>query len=278
MTDAGKRAGGESSFQKTANILIPFFVYFVVHDLAQVLLAFLLNASFGFFGDSYIQFVQVNAASVNGILNALALLIGMASVLPMALQEFRWAAAREKKKLPSYGLLVIFAVSLALGMNILLALTGLTQVSDTYTKISARQYGVAFGLGILLYGVVSPLAEEMVFRGLIYNRMKRYFKLPLAIVVCGVLFGIYHGNLVQGIYGCVLGIAITFAYEWYGSFFAPVLFHGTANACVFILSYQAELYQKIVTPVYGLLFLGIAALSLGLIVRENLIKNSNNLY
>ena len=99
-----------------------------------------------------------------------------------------------------------------------MALAGLTRISERYQEVADRQYGVALGIGILIYGLVSPLAEEVVFRGLIYNRMRRYFGKALSVIVCGVMFGIYHGNLVQGIYGAVLGIAITYSYEWLAVF------------------------------------------------------------
>lgn len=271
----------ESSFQKTWDILQPFLIYFVVHDLAQVLLAFLLSASMGWFGDTYTDFVMKNAASVNGVLNAFALLIGMASVFPMAKKEFDMAAGKSdvvkqkssaakeetdgrrtgNEKVRDYLLLVIFAASLAMGINIVMTLLGLTDTSEAYQQVAMRQFGVSFGVGILVYGILSPLAEEIVFRGLIYNRMKRYFGVMLSVIVCGLLFGVYHGNLVQGIYGCILGIAITYMYQIYGNFLAPVLFHSVANISVFIAGYRQDILKELVTPLNCLLFLTLAVAS-----------------
>lgn len=281
-----------SSFKKTWYIVLPFLVYFLVHDMAQVALALLLSKSLTAFGEGYRNFVESNASSVNGVLNALALLIGMAAVLPMARKELRMSredsgckiekgshhksdksdAAGTGKKLSGYLtvqylLLILFAASLAMGCNILLTLLGVTGVSAAYQEVAVRQYGVNFGIGILVYGILSPLAEETVFRGLIYNRMKRDFQTPLAIVVCGILFGLYHGNLVQGVYGCILGIAITFSYELYGSFLAPVLFHSAANISVFAAGYNSSVMNAIVTPVNCVLFLAVSAASLILILK-----------
>ena len=85
MRDGGRiTSTEESSFRKTMNILFPFAVYFVVHDLAQIVLAFLAGLGAGIFGDAYMEFVEINAATVNGVLNALSLVIGMAAVWPMA--------------------------------------------------------------------------------------------------------------------------------------------------------------------------------------------------
>ena len=146
-------------------------------------------------------------------------------------------------------------------------LTGVTGISTAYSDVAARQYGVSFVVGAVIYGIISPVAEEIVFRGLIYNRMKRYFGRILSIIVCGILFGVYHGNLVQGIYGTILGIAITFAYEWYGSFTAPVLFHGLANLSVFSISYRQEWVSAMATVANCAIFLIISLISLFFIVR-----------
>lgn len=272
MTDGGRiKTTEESSFRKTMNILFPFLVYFVVHDLAQILLAFLAGLGTGIFGDAYAEFIEANAATVNGVLNALSLVIGMAAVWPMAGKELKWAKVLSgenkitkmegKAKTAEYVLLAVFAAVFALGVNMLMVLAGLTQVSESYREVAGRQYSVAFGAGLLIYGLVSPLAEEIVFRGLIYNRMRRYFGKMLSVIVCGIMFGAYHGNLVQGIYGCILGIAITYSYEWFGSFFAPVLFHAVANIAVFIAGY-GQAAGNIVTPLNCCILAALAGLAL----------------
>lgn len=281
MTNGRINTTEESSFRKTVNILLPFLIYFVVHDLAQVLLAFLVNISLGVFGSGYVEFMAGNAATVNGICNALSLTIGMAAVWPMARRELEWALVLDGKKREigekpvekaiRYFLLAIFSASFALGVNVLMALAGLTGISENYQEVAKRQYGVALGIGILIYGLISPLAEEIVFRGLIYNRMRRYFGKLLSVIVCGVMFGVYHGNLVQGIYGAVLGIAITGSYEWYGSFLAPVLFHAVANIAVFIAGYDKVVKGNIVTPFHCAVLLMISALSLWGIGRRGIL-------
>lgn len=278
----------ESSFKKTFNILLPFLIYFVVHDLARVLLVILLNVSMEIFGENYTAYLAEHSQTVSGVLNALTLLIGMASVWPMARKEFMWVKEeREKKKNASalaltdaeenklktkkvaeYFLLAVFAVTFALGMNILLTLIGITGSSKTFDDVAARQHGVTLGVGIIIYGILTPLAEEIVFRGLIYNRMKRYFPVGLTIVVSGILFGAYHGNLVQGIYGSIMGIAISYMYERYESFAAPFLFHSLANVSVFIAGYGIYGFQMISTTLNCVIFLFVSIISLLFILRS----------
>ncbi|MDE7285687.1 MAG: CPBP family intramembrane metalloprotease, partial [Lachnospiraceae bacterium] len=118
---------------------------------------------------------------------------------------------------------------------------GFSGSSEAYNEVHKMQYGVQFAAGLILYGIISPLAEEAVFRGILYNRMKRCFHYKIALVVSSLLFGIYHGNLVQAVYGSILGLLIAYFYEQYKSFAAPVLFHAAANISMFAMTYQDRL-------------------------------------
>ena len=170
MRDGGRiTSTEESSFRKTMNILFPFAVYFVVHDLAQIVLAFLAGLGAGIFGDAYMEFVEINAATVNGVLNALSLVIGMAAVWPMAGKELKWAKVLSggdaavkmegRAKAAEYVLLALFAAVFALAVNMLMVLAGLTRISESYQEVAVRQYGVAFGVGLLIYGFTTGCGD-----------------------------------------------------------------------------------------------------------------------
>lgn len=70
---------------------------------------------------------------------------------------------------------------------------------------------------------------------MIYNRMKRCFRYEIALVVSAMLFGLYHGNAVQAVYGTILGLLMAYMYELYQSFAAPMLFHAVANVSIYVL-------------------------------------------
>lgn len=257
------------AFNKLWDIIYPFLLYFFIHDIARIVLIFLTALSISSFGEAYAGYMERHAQTVSGVLNGLSIWIGMGAVWPMAKQELAGRRVilsdKVRKKTPMvlpYLLLGVFAVTLALGLNIFLSLIGFTQVSEAYTQVETSQHGVSLAAGILLYGVVSAVAEEVVFRGLIYNRLRKCFSVMTAILSCGVLFGVYHGNIVQGLYGCILGIAITYIYEIYGSFFAPVLFHGLANLSVFIAGKLSFHDFVILTPWNCFILLIIAAIAL----------------
>ena len=58
---------------------------------------------------------------------------------------------------------------------------------------------------VLYAGLAGPVAEELVFRGVVLRRLLPFGK-GFAIVVSAVLFGVMHGNFLQGIYAFFAGL------------------------------------------------------------------------
>ena len=55
------------------------------------------------------------------------------------------------------------------------------------------------------------------------------------LVLSGLAFGLFHGNLVQAVYATVIGCLLALVYEWYGTIAAPMLFHSVANLFVYVM-------------------------------------------
>ena len=91
------------------------------------------------------------------------------------------------------------------------------------------QFDTPVWLGIISYGILAPLGEEIVFRGVVYGQLRKVLKVPYAVVLSGLAFGLFHGNLVQAVYATVIGCLLALVYEWYGTIAAPMLFHSVAN-------------------------------------------------
>lgn len=274
------------SFQKTAYLLLPLILYFLVHDLVQVLLWGVLEGVLSLEGgmqSGVTGFLQENAYTVNGLINGLSILAGVGIIWQAVKGEILGAfekrqipsdpdRKRQQQKLISCFLLAALAIFASWGMNLLLFFLHITQSSSAYGETAAAQYGVNFWLGLVLYGLLSPIVEEAVFRGLVYNRLKRCFGYILALIVSSLLFGCYHGNMVQGIYGTVLGLLIAWCYEKYQSFWAPVLFHGIANVSVYLMTCLGG-FSRLNGLAAAILFLG--AVICIVLVRKTA-QNPNN--
>ena len=92
-------------------------------------------------------------------------------------------------------------------------------------------------LSFLLGGVV----EEIVFRGFLFNGMRRTGKLPVAVVVSALTFGMGHivnlltghatmETLVQVLFAVAWGFLFTFAYLKGGSLLPCIAIHGLIDA------------------------------------------------
>ena len=88
---------------------------------------------------------------------------------------------------------------------------------------------------IFWMGVIAPLAEEIVFRWLIYLRLRDYTRVATAAVISGVFFGVYHMNLTHAVYAGILGFVFAYFLEITGSLWASVLLHMGANIWSLIL-------------------------------------------
>lgn len=231
----------ESAFLRTWNVLSPLIVYYVGFNLCYMLIAAGIQVSAGQ-GSASQTWLYDNSVLVFSLCRMSSMIAGMAAVFPMFRKETVDWKGSVRLPVLTVGIL---AVAMALGTNILFSLLHITELSKSFADVAGQQFMVPIWQGLLLFGVVSPLTEEIVFRGVIFNRLKKYFPVWIAILTSAVLFGGYHGNLVQGIYGFLLGIVIAWLYEVAGKFRIPVMFHAFANISVFLVTYDSDITAAI---------------------------------
>lgn len=87
----------------------------------------------------------------------------------------------------------------------------------------------------------SPLLEEFFFRGVLYGRLKELFSTFGALVLSAFLFGLYHGNMSQGIYGFFMGLVLCLAMERCQTVKAPIVIHIAANFAAICLNFVSKL-------------------------------------
>lgn len=138
-----------------------------------------------------------------------------------------------------YPLSLVLGVVCCLGLNGLVELSGLKQLFSDYTQVSEELFTSALWLQIVAMGAAIPLTEELIFRGFLYGTLRRYGTIPAAVVISSILFGLYHGNVVQGVYACLFSILLAITYEKSGALSVPVLIHGISNlTSVLVESYH----------------------------------------
>ena len=132
--------------------------------------------------------------------------------------------------------LMIMSVAVAVGLNNILLLLNISEYSEAYQESAELLYSPSFPVQILCLGIIYPIMEELIFRGLIFKRMRVNIPAVSAISFSSVLFGLYHGNAVQFIYGALAGVMMAYFYEKYGTLLAPILAHVVVNTVAVILT------------------------------------------
>ena len=181
-----------------------------------------------------------NAAN---IVSALGFLGGAVSVFGIAKKTIGRAAEDMKllhiKEEPpkNYVLLGAATLGLVFGVNFLMMQLGAIEASESYQSVAESQHAAWLPVGLLCYGVITAVSEELLFRGIFYNCFRRYMKLPAAMAMSAALFAVYHGNSVQGIYAFIMGLFMVYAYEYFGDFRMPVLIHMISNMLAYAMGY-----------------------------------------
>jgi membrane protease YdiL (CAAX protease family) len=175
-------------------------------------------------------------------------LIWQIMVLALAFPLFR---SDEKKRLKLLGgvkekpeqsilqwtMLVVLAASSCLALNLWISASGLHNLFPSFTELAEQVlYSGSLLIQILSMSIGAPLAEELIFRGLLFKRLRGIMSYLWAAIITAVCFGLYHGNMVQFIYGFLLSLLLTYVYEKFRTIWAPILFHAVANGFSIIMT------------------------------------------
>ena len=122
---------------------------------------------------------------------------------------------KESKSLSVGKIILLFFMSYAILYvvnfltTLLMMLIGSIKGSEIINPI-ANVVGASNWIWSLIFaGILSPIVEEMLFRGIMLNKIRMYGD-KVAIVTTAVLFGLFHANFSQFFYA--VGLGVIFAY------------------------------------------------------------------
>ena len=85
-------------------------------------------------------------------------------------------------------------------------------------------------LVILAVVILAPIAEEIFFRGVVFNALLRESGRRWAFIGSSALFAVIHVSLVALVPIFLLGLALAWIYQRTGNLLAPMAMHATVNA------------------------------------------------
>lgn len=176
--------------------------------------------------------------------------------------------AAGKTKIPFMRLLpaVLLGAAACILVNHLLEISGLTrQYAGDVDQVKQVLYQGNLIRELIGVGLLAPVAEELVFRGMAMRRMRENLGVLTSIGISSLIFGTMHGNFLQGLFAFVLGLLMGYVYERCKTLAAPILLHVGANLVSVIVSetdWLSFFYQN--TAVFLSVTGAAAALTIGL--------------
>ncbi len=182
----------------------------------------------------------------------MAYLISVAAVLICGIIFYFWyqrdTAGYEKRPLVSVASLKNLYQFVMLGIGCQLFFSGVMNLVRPAFPEQFENYGETmrgiFGANILLVfiytTVIAPVSEELIFRGVILFRARKVLPYVGANLLQALFFGIYHGNIIQGIYAAVTGFLLGLLNRKYRSIYASILVHIMINASVVVVTLFPE--------------------------------------
>ena len=136
--------------------------------------------------------------------------------------------AHNRPKFTTTLLVVVFTF---LCMPAIIAVNALSMlfVDNEVAGLQSYMLSVPWWQILLMVGIIGPVSEEFVFRGVIYHGYKTSQRFVGSMLLSALLFGLTHLNFNQMSYAVLVGIVSVLLLEGSGSIFYSMLFHICIN-------------------------------------------------
>ncbi|WLF70402.1 CPBP family intramembrane metalloprotease [Clostridium septicum] len=150
----------------------------------------------------------------------------------------------------------------------------LDQFKEAFNVMDQMLSGVGSGnifVAILVVGIIAPIAEEFIFRGVIYRALKKNMSIVSTIIIQAILFGIFHGNLIQGMYTIPLALVLGYVTYRTNSLLPAIMIHIVNNTAATVMPMFLTGVDITMPLVIILLILGLLGVILPLrfIIKKN---------
>lgn len=167
--------------------------------------------------------------------------------------------------LKKYIWILLFGAAFCVGMNVVMVMSGLAMKDVSFLNVSKALYSESLGVMLVCQGLIVPIAEEWMFRGVLYRRCREQMKFWGAAFSVSLLFAFIHGSVTQMAYTLILGIFLAYVYEKFGSLKAPMVLHILVNSISIVLTKKELLlwlcsdFMRMAVCVVGSAFIGALA-------------------
>ena len=112
--------------------------------------------------------------------------------------------------------------------NLLMMLIAVFKGSEVTNPLVNVIEGSNWIWSLIFAGILSPIIEEMMFRGVMLNKLRRYGD-KVAIITTAILFGLFHANFSQFFYAVALGMIFAYVTLKTGTIKYSIILHIVVN-------------------------------------------------
>ncbi len=144
--------------------------------------------------------------------------------------DFGWRSVPLKKLLPK--ILKLYALTWIINISyaIFLYRHGLTPSdTDVYVKLLGQATWYSLILNLVIAGVLAPMVEETLFRGIIFGCVQAYLGKWTSAVLSAMIFSALHFQAYGFFPRFILGMVLVYLYDKYKSLYPAIALHGLNN-------------------------------------------------
>lgn len=239
------------------SVFIPFLVALGIQIIVAGVYGFVSALLFFTGGGDYSTSYSSNELQVQlGITAVIAMIILIIFGIWYNKINYSKTKGELKKLLPVKIILgiVVLGIGLQITLNFILNIIASIKPEwfHNYGQVM-EQLGRGNSILSLVYiSIIAPLSEEVIFRGVTFKKAQKVMPFTGANILQAILFGVYHGNVVQGIYAFFLGLFLGFVCYKLNSLLAAILLHMAINLSGILFGYISTESIFYSTGVYSL--------------------------
>ena len=192
--------------------------------------------------------VDANSAALEAVLMVIVYVMALILIILPPLYLLNSKVGRDSlglKGLPTWTDILLAPIGYIASMVATIAVLLVVQVvAPSFDLNEAQDVGfngvylnIDKAIAFVALVVLAPIAEELIFRGYLYGKLRTRLSAIPAIILVSVLFGLMHGQWNVGIVVGVMSVFLCVARELTGTIYAGILMHMIRNGLAFYLLY-----------------------------------------
>lgn len=229
------------------------FGYFGIYLASQVAGSLMCSIGFGIYAgykagkEGMVSGSNTMDYVVDSIQNNMGLVVIVSAILALLVIAIMYKLRHEKmfekinlKPVSSKNVIAGAGIGTAmyiLVVGVLINLPLSDNMLNSYSESASGLFTQSAILAIMGNIFAAPIIEEVFFRGLLFDRLKKAMPVGLAMIISSVVFGLMHGQVIWVCYATVVGLFLSYIYHKSGSILPTIAAHMFLNGTSTLVNY-----------------------------------------